>query len=333
MGGPGPGVFEYRSVPARAGSRLSRFIAAPTRAACATTMSGWCCRLVRQHGSLAKDGYRPDDRTFGADASRSSCASLKRRAAVARGAAARQDRPAIDPDVAQSGRRIFLGLKIGRRSAELVLIDFLGRIRAMLQMPYRYPAPEPICQLRCHGHDADDAQALTPKQDERIAGLGIAMPFELWNWADTVGAPQRSHGRMARPRHPRRIAAQCSLPGLSAERRDFGLRRRTGVRPDQGRHAISSISTSAPSPAAASCSTAGFMAGRPAMPARWARCRCRDRTAQPRQLIDIASIAMLERAVTELGRDASPLWTSPEDWGEIGAELDHWIERAGKALA
>ena len=30
----------------------------------------------------------------------------------------------------------FLGLKIGRRSADLVLIDFVGRIRSMLHMPY-----------------------------------------------------------------------------------------------------------------------------------------------------------------------------------------------------
>src|SRR5688572_32502871 len=31
---------------------------------------------------------------------------------------------------------------------------------------------------------------LNAGQDKRIAGLGIAMPFELWNWADTAGAPR-----------------------------------------------------------------------------------------------------------------------------------------------
>ena len=96
---------------------------------------------------------------------------------------------------------------------------------------------------------------------------------------------------------------------------------------------ISSISISVPLSAAASSSTAAFMRAAVAMPVRWARCRCRDRTVLRAQLIDIASITALERDVTELGRDPSPLWASPEDWGEMGAELDAWIERAGKAIA
>ena len=102
---------------------------------------------------------------------------------------------------------------------------------------------------------------------------------------------------MAQPRHPRRHPGAVRLSGLSPERRDLGLRRRAGVRPAAARCATSSISTSAPSPAAASCSTAGSMAARPAMPARSARCRCPAPDGTPRQLIDVASIAMLEKAL------------------------------------
>jgi len=54
---------------------------------------------------------------------------------------------------------------------------------------------------------------------------------------------------------------------------------------------------------------------------------------RPTQLIDIASIAILEQAMKADGVTASYLWTSPEDWGDIGAQLDRWIERAGAALA
>ncbi len=59
------------------------------------------------------------------------------------------------------------------------------------------------------------------------------MPFELWNWADTAGAPQRYHGPMAQPRHPRRHPGAVQISGLSAERCDSRLRRRTGFRPDR----------------------------------------------------------------------------------------------------
>jgi predicted NBD/HSP70 family sugar kinase len=54
---------------------------------------------------------------------------------------------------------------------------------------------------------------------------------------------------------------------------------------------------------------------------------------KPVQLIDIASIAVLERALGDGGRDASHLWTSPEDWGDLGEPLDRWIATAARALA
>src|SRR5258708_19804270 len=82
----------------------------------------------------------------------------------------------------------FIGLKIGRRSAELVLIDFLGHVRSMLQHSYRYPAPRETVEFVTDGMKRMRGE-LTPAQDKRIAGLGIAMPFELWNWADTAAAP------------------------------------------------------------------------------------------------------------------------------------------------
>ncbi|MGN6469425.1 MAG: sugar kinase, partial [Rhizobiaceae bacterium] len=54
---------------------------------------------------------------------------------------------------------------------------------------------------------------------------------------------------------------------------------------------------------------------------------------KPVQLIDIASIAVLERALNRSGRDAAHLWTSPADWGDLGAALDEWIAAAAGALA
>src|SRR5690606_8182618 len=83
----------------------------------------------------------------------------------------------------------FIGLKIGRRSAELVLIDFIGNVHGMLQDSYRYPAPRTIVGFVDSGIEQLLA-SLNGAQVKRIAGLGIAMPFELWNWADTAGAPR-----------------------------------------------------------------------------------------------------------------------------------------------
>jgi hypothetical protein len=61
---------------------------------------------------------------------------------AARRTAARQDRPAIHARCRSIPTALFLGLKIGRRSAELVLIDFLGKVRAMRPTFLRYPTPD-----------------------------------------------------------------------------------------------------------------------------------------------------------------------------------------------
>ena len=46
---------------------------------------------------------------------------------------------ALDADGA-----FFLGLKIGRRSADLMLVDFLGRVREARRNIYRYPTPDAV---------------------------------------------------------------------------------------------------------------------------------------------------------------------------------------------
>ena len=83
----------------------------------------------------------------------------------------------------------FFGLKIGRRSADLALIDFLGRIRHMLSLPYPYPMPAETLAFATRAIDETTAR-MNREQAARIAGLGVAMPFQLWNWPGSLGAPE-----------------------------------------------------------------------------------------------------------------------------------------------
>ena len=225
----------------------------------------------------------------------------------------------------------FLGLKIGRRSAELVLIDFIGRLQAIRQLSYRYPSPDDTVEF-VTGAMTAIRSGLTPAQDGRIAGMGIAIPFELWNWADTAGAPR---GVMEQWRHRdirADIQARCGFPvylqndataacgaelvfGRGAELRDFvyfyiGAFAGGGIVLNGGLYSGAS-------------GNAGALGSMP-VPGPGG-------TAI--QLIDVASIAILEKALNASGVEAAHLWTSPEDWGDLGPELDRWIERSGAALA
>ncbi|RUY13200.1 winged helix-turn-helix domain-containing protein, partial [Mesorhizobium sp. M7A.F.Ca.CA.004.12.1.1] len=107
--------------------------------------------LVRQHGSLAKSDIA---RMTGLSAQTVSVImreleeeSLLLRQAPLRGKIGQPSIPmALNPEGA-----FFIGLKIGRRSAELVLIDFLGHVRSMLQHSYRYPAPRETVDFVSNG--------------------------------------------------------------------------------------------------------------------------------------------------------------------------------------
>ena len=62
------------------------------------------------------------------------------------------------------------------------------------------------------------------------------------------------------------------------------------------------------------------------MPGPLARCPIRHPTAH-RQLIHNASLFVLENQLQAAGLDPMVLARSPEDWGEIGPELNIWLEQ------
>jgi hypothetical protein len=90
----------------------------------------------------------------------------------------------LNPDAVYS-----FGVKMGRRSADLVLMDFVGRIRMQKHADLRLSAAGRIPGLHHLGHPNWKAGS-TPKQRGRIAGVGLAAPFELWNWEEEVGSPK-----------------------------------------------------------------------------------------------------------------------------------------------
>lgn len=91
---------------------------------------------------------------------------------------------ALDPDGAFS-----FGLRIGRRISDLVLINILGDVIGQKSERYAYPTPEGV-----EGFATAALAELTGQIPEgarqRIIGIGIAAPFELWNWLHGLGAPR-----------------------------------------------------------------------------------------------------------------------------------------------
>lgn len=52
------------------------------------------------------------------------------------------------------------------------------------------------------------------------------------------------------------------------------------------------------------------------------------------QLMNVASIYVLERKLLAEGRDPSILWQSPDDWGnDLGPALDEWVAEVATTIA
>jgi predicted NBD/HSP70 family sugar kinase len=234
----------------------------------------------------------------------------------------------IDPEGAYS-----LGLKIGRRRCDLVLVDFRG---AICQRAYRaYPFPTPNIVLAFVRDSVPSlARSLSASQKQRIVGLGVAAPFELWSWETEIGAPQGALNAWRQFDAEREIAAACAYPttlcndataacaaefffGRCWRYRDFlyffvgeflggGLVLDGALRPGRTGNAaaLGSMPIIAKSDAVAVT-----------------------------QLIASASIYQLERRLEAAGIDASSISATPESWSEFGVQLDDWIEETASALA
>ncbi|MHA7880770.1 MAG: ROK family protein [Saccharospirillum sp.] len=88
----------------------------------------------------------------------------------------------LNPDA-----RYYIGFKIGRRTFDLVIINFVGEIIASVTHPHQYPTPEST--LAFLERQLPGLLKAAEKKAEDIAALNIAMPFELWSWTEDFDAP------------------------------------------------------------------------------------------------------------------------------------------------
>lgn len=81
-----------------------------------------------------------------------------------------------------------LGLKIGRRSVEAVLLNFTAEIVAREEVAFDAPLPEPTMATALRLAD-DMLGSLTAERRRAVVGIGVAMPDNLAGWSDELGLP------------------------------------------------------------------------------------------------------------------------------------------------
>lgn len=286
--------------------------------------------LIRRQGALAKSEIA---RLTGLSAQTVSVimrelegAGLLQREAPVRG---KVGQPTVPMSLAPDGA-LFLGFKVGRRRSEMVLIDFLGTVRENRVMRHEYPCPDGVIAF-ARAATAELTAPLSVPQRARIQGLGIGLPFQLWDWAERLGLPAGAmddwRGRDIRaelaaelpwPVHLENdVSAACNAElifGRAPLPRDFvyaflGFFVGGGLVLGGAMYAGQS-------------GNAGALASMPVP----------DGSGATRQLVDLASLSALEHTLIAHGRDGAYLWETA-DWDLEEEIVAPWLRQASRALA
>ena len=224
-----------------------------------------------------------------------------------------------------------IGLKIGRRSADLLVMDFQGDIRKQLRMTYAYPLPKNVFGFLKDGLSQTLAD-LSQSERDRLCGIGIAAPFEIWNWHELVGAPAKEFQSWKDVDFKKELSEISDLPlyiindataacqaehvfGRGKEFCDYAyfyigafigggivLNHSVYEGHQKNAGALGSLRSVAPDGSSG-------------------------------QLIDTASIHLLETQLQQAGFDLSLLWQEPQNWDGFPEILDQWLDHTAQELA
>nr|WP_244327706.1 ROK family protein [Roseibium sp. RKSG952] len=103
------------------------------------------------------------------------------------------------------------GVRIDRTSLETVLIDFEGKVIGRRAHDMILPPPDQALDII--EKDLDGLKTLLdPEEQNRIAGIGIAQPFNLGAWLHDLGLPPANFMKWDDYDPEPDLAARCGLP-------------------------------------------------------------------------------------------------------------------------
>ncbi len=242
----------------------------------------------------------------------------------------RVGKPSIPMGIAANGS-FAVGLKVGRRSADLVLTNLSGQVCAEKQKTYKYPAPDTIMEFLKDGL-AEFYTQLGKSSAERISGIGIAIPFEVWNWHETIGAPPEEMARWKDFDIAEAVrdftnldvfiendaTAACRAEHVYGRGREFSDFAYFFIGSFVGGGIVlnNSVFDGAQG-------NAGALGSLPVSGPE----------KKPKQLIDVASLYLLEDKLAQEGIDHTRLWSQPLRWGDFSDSVAEWVESTGHYLA
>jgi predicted NBD/HSP70 family sugar kinase len=286
-------------------------------------------QLVREHGALTK---AEATRATGLSANATSVIfrSLEKDDLLIRGEPIRGriGQPSVplrlNPDAHH-----YVALKIGRRSLELAVVNFVGEIIASRCKPQPFPTPKATIEF----FTAELSGLLKSVKMSRksISGMAVAMPFELWSWTEELNAPKEDMEAWrdfdavqefeelvpwdVTVENDATAACRAELVfGSHAEKQDW-IYFYVGTFIGGGVVLNGSV-----------------FPGRRGNAGGFGPMRVPDQTGGNR-LVDHASLVVLERSIAEDGGQPFEIYDAHTGWDRYEPHVSNWIKRAGANLA
>ncbi|MEM9341630.1 MAG: ROK family transcriptional regulator [Pseudomonadota bacterium] len=223
-----------------------------------------------------------------------------------------------------------LGLNIGRRSAEVTLLDFKGEQLGVRSTSYAFPLIEDVL-----GFVKSSSQSLLksrPGARDLLVGIGISMPNRIWEWLEAVDAPAEA------------MRAWQSFDVEAAVTEATGLE--TFLENDATSACISELLLGRGDEFTdfAYIFLGAFVGGGLVLNGNVVSGRSRngaalgplpvpDGAGGTTQLLNVSSLYALETELRRTGRDPLELREMGDDWSTIENVIQPWIETTGHYLA
>ena len=238
-------------------------------------------------------------------------------------------KPSVPMGLAAEGL-LSVGLKIGRRTADLLIIDFHGNVLEELHTSYRYPMPDLVFGFLERGL-ATFRSGIAARLWDKTAGIGIATPFQLWKWHTALGAPEQEMSAWRGIDFAERVARFTDLPVFVQNDATAACR---------AEHVYGGGKTFSDY---AYIFIGSFIGGGVVMNGSVVDGRNGNAGAfgslpvpfdgGTRQLIDAASIFLLENSLEAAGINPELIWTQPRNWDWFPDQLDPWLAEVSRHLA
>lgn len=242
----------------------------------------------------------------------------------------RVGKPSIPVSLNPEGALAF-GLRIGRRGADLILMNMVGEVVATRATRYAYPLPEMIDTF-VEESIASIGEALPIHLRNRIVGIGVASPFGLWKKADAAGAPEEMMAAWRAYDFATSFAAFTDLPVLLANDASMGCSGELMFGAAQALSDFLYLYVGAFVGGGVVLGGQVFF-GKTGNAGAFGTLMVDNIDAQPNQLVHSASIYMLERNLSAEAGEGIRLRSDSAEWDLANPRVDAWVTHTARALA